>query len=393
MSKRLLAIALYMPLIITAVAAASLLPILPFYGQGLTASLLWLGLLLGAQDAGQMLGNVPSSTLIHRFGMKATLLMGTAIQAVFVLLLPFSNHIALSLVLLLLSGSGFGITAITRQTYIAGMFPKHQLGRVLGMVGGMFRIGRLIGPALGGVVASVWGIEAVFAVFSVLCTVSFVMVWIFLPNQPTPLTSQKKQLWDVWQTHRRILMMAGIGQVVMQMTRKGWLILIPLFGALVLQLPIDTIGYILSIAGLFDVLFFVPSGFIMDRLGRKWAIIPSLFLQGIGIACLPLATTPLGLTIVASFINASNGISSGTMMTVGADLAPEAVRSEFLSLWRIMGDASVVVAPLITGVIAEYLVLPNATLFFASVAFFGGAFFWVAIPETLPKQAQSVGDD
>lgn len=390
MSKRLLAISLYIPLIITSVAASSLLPILPFYGQGLTASLLWLGLLLGAHDAGQMLGNLPSSSMIHRFGMKATLLIGIAIEAVFVLLLPFSHHIALSLGLLVLSGSGFGISAVARQTYLAGMFPKHQLGRVLGTVGGMFRIGRLIGPALGGVVASIWSIEAVFVTFSMLCAASMVLVWVFLPKQANFLSEQKYPLLDVWRIHRRILIVAGIGQVLMQMTRKGWLILIPLFGALVLELPIDTIGYILSIASLFDVFFFVPSGFIMDRFGRKWSIIPSLFLQGMGIACLPLATTPLGLTIVASFINASNGIGSGTMMTVGADLAPEAVRSEFLSLWRVIGDASVVIAPIITGAIAEYLVLPNATLFFASLAFFGGAFFWVAIPETLSNQTRSI---
>jgi MFS family permease len=243
---------------------------------------------------------------------------------------------------------------------------------------------------LGGVVASIWSIEAVFVTFSMLCAASMVLVWVFLPKQANFFGEQKYPLLDVWRIHRRILIVAGIGQVLMQMTRKGWLILIPLFGVLVLELPIDTIGYILSIASLFDVFFFVPSGFIMDRFGRKWSIIPSLFLQGMGIACLPLATTPLGLTIVASFINASNGIGSGTMMTVGADLAPEAVRSEFLSLWRVIGDASVVIAPIITGVIAEYLVLPNATLFFASLAFFGGAFFWVAIPETLSNQTRSI---
>ena len=391
MSKRLLAIALYTPLLITSIAAASLLPVLPFYGKGLTTSLLLLGLLLGAQDAGQMLGNLPSSMLIHRFGIKTTLLMGIIIEGGLIFLLPFSQHIGFSLLLLLLSGSGFGITAIARQTYLAETFPPQQLGRVMGSVGGMFRVGRLLGPALGGWVASVWGFGAVFVTFVVLCAVSFVLVWVFLPNLTLASVEKKSQLWEVWQVHQRTLIIVGIGQVLMQMTRKGWLILIPLFGALVLQLPIDTIGYILSIAGLFDVFFFLPSGFIMDRWGRKWAIIPSMFLQGVGIACLPLAMTPLGLTIVASFINAANGISSGTMMTVGADLAPPAMRSEFLSLWRMIGDASVVIAPLITGLIAEYLILPNATVVFSSIAFCGGLFFWMAVPETLQKH--SLGDD
>jgi sugar phosphate permease len=87
----------------------------------------------------------------------------------------------------------------------------------------------------------------------------------------------------------------------------------------------------------------------MDRLGRKVAIVPCFAIQGLVMLLLPLAGGFAGLLAVAAVRGFANGLGSGVMMTVGADLAPSGSRGEFLGVWRLVGDAGGSGAPLALG--------------------------------------------
>ena len=62
---------------------------------------------------------------------------------------------------------------------------------------------------------------------------------------------------------------------------------------------------------------------------------------------------------VTSLIGFGNGLGSGTMLTLGADLAPPKGEGmgAFLGLWRLIGDAGHTSAPIIVGTIADALSL------------------------------------
>jgi len=47
-----------------------------------------------------------------------------------------------------------------------------------------------------------------------------------------------------------------------------------------------------------------------------------------------------------------NGLGSGIMMTLGADVAPPDTRVSFLSIWRAMSDTGSATGPLIVAVLA-----------------------------------------
>ncbi|MDP9369509.1 MAG: MFS transporter, partial [Chloroflexota bacterium] len=70
------------------------------------------------------------------------------------------------------------------------------------------------------------------------------------------------------------------------------------------------------------------------------------------VALIPLASSYLGLLGAAAVIGFGNGLGSGTMMTLGADLAPPRATGEFLGLWRLVGDAGSAGGPLVVGVMA-----------------------------------------
>ncbi|ODU07153.1 MAG: hypothetical protein ABS81_02295 [Pseudonocardia sp. SCN 72-86] len=67
---------------------------------------------------------------------------------------------------------------------------------------------------------------------------------------------------------------------------------------------------------------------------------------------LPLTSGIVGLTVVAMIMSFGNGIGSGVVMTLGADVAPPGNRLRFLSMWRLMGDTGNAAGPVVVSVVA-----------------------------------------
>ena len=164
---------------------------------------------------------------------------------------------------------------------------------------------------------------------------------------------------------------------------------IPLFGADVLGLSVDQIGLIVSISVAVDFSLFLVAGWLMDRFGRKFAIVPCFGIQALGMALVPFAASGAGLLFAAVLIGFGNGLGAGSMMTLGSDLSPTRSRGEFLGLWRLIGDMGHTGAPLVIGVVADALLLSSAIFIIAASGLAAASIFLFMVPETL-KRSQSL---
>jgi MFS family permease len=180
--------------------------------------------------------------------------------------------------------------------------------------------------------------------------------------------------------------MPGLGHYLMQMVRAGPAVVIPLYGSTVLGLGVEQIGLIFGAASAIDMTLFYPTGIIMDRFGRKWAIVPSALIMGIGLAVIPFTTSFIGLMLAAMLNGFGNGLGSGVMLTLGADLAPPETRGEFIGLWSLIGDAGVTSGPVAIGAVADVLALQPAIWAIAAVGLGAGLVFGRYVPETLQKK-------
>ena len=85
-------------------------------------------------------------------------------------------------------------------------------------------------------------------------------------------------------------------------------------------------------------------------------------------------------------IGLGNGLGSGTMMTLGADLAPAEARGEFLGLWRFIGDIGNAGGPMVVGHIADLAGLATAPLIVAGIGLAGAGILGGLVPETLVRR-------
>jgi MFS family permease len=84
-----------------------------------------------------------------------------------------------------------------------------------------------------------------------------------------------------------------------------------------------------------------------------------------------LAGSVAAVTGVAVLIAVGNGLGSGIVMTLGADTAPEAGRSQYLGGWRLCGDIGISGGPLLVSVVAGVASLTAACVVIGVVCLAG----------------------
>jgi MFS family permease len=276
---------------------------------------------------------------------------------------------------------------VSRHVFLADSTRPEERGRALSTFGGLMRIGTFGGPALGGLVADRFGLSSPFYISGALAAVSLIISYFFIPasesrKQSVSTGAYLRTLGRVVIDNGGVLTTAGIAQLCSQMIRAGRQVIVPLYGAYAIGLDVSAIGAVISISAAIDMFLFLPAGILMDRMGRKAAIIPCFIILSVGMAMVPLSHNYGTLLVATTIMGFGNGIGSGTMMTLGADLAPAGAIGSFLGVWRLIGDVGGAGGPLIVGAIADLIGLTASAFALAGIGLLSVALFAFTVPET-----------
>ncbi len=382
----------YLPALMITLGNGLLVPILPLYASSFEIGYGLIGLILAGEGLGTLVADVPTGMLQQRFGNKQVMMMGMAFTMVSVALLFFAQSVWVVLLLRLIAGFGRAMYTVSAHVYITNNVKLEQRGKAISMYGGTHRLGGFVGPAVGGIAAGLLGLRFGFLLCGAVTAIGVICVALYTRNRAEDTeaagAAQGHQLrvWSVLQSNYRVLASAGTAQVFAQTIRAGRTVIIPLFAAETLGLAVDQIGLIVSLSVAIDFSLFVVAGWLMDRYGRKFAIVPCFAIQAFGMALIPLTTSFGGLLFAALMIGVGNGLGAGSMMTLGSDLSPSQSRGEFLGVWRLIGDLGHTGAPLMVGAIAEILALSSAVWVIAGSGLAAASIFLFFVPETLKRK-------
>ena len=377
-----------------AISSGVLIPTLPIHLQSFDISFSLIGLAIGAAGLGTIAMDLPAGVVLGILGRKRVMVAGAAAVGLATLALGFAPWYPLLVVLRLAAGIGTAFWNLSRLAYLTDVVPLHDRGRAISAFGGTGRIGMFIGPALGGLVGREFGLEAAFIVAGALDVTAALITALWVVEPPAPVgavhrTSHLGHVADLVRQHRRSFATAGTAQVCAQMIRQGRQVIVPLYGVTVVGLDVAAVGTIVSISSAIDMSLFIPAGLVMDRFGRKFASVPSFVVMALGMAVLPLATDYVGLLAATAVLGFGNGLGSGAMMTLGADLAPPGSSGEFLGVWRLIGDTGNAGAPLVVGNLADLFGLSVGAWVLAGVGLASAGVLTFLVPETLTKRGTS----
>jgi len=381
---RHLSLRYYVPSLFATTGSMMLVPTLPLYLSNETESLTLATFVLSAAAIGGMMFNIPSGAIVQRWGERVGFVGGIALSAVGMVALALSKGIWLPFVACLVAGAGQSSRLLARQAYARRAIGLTIRGRLMSLYGGLGRVALLIGPLIGGFLGEGIGIRPTFGVAAGFIGLGLLAALAAGPGadgRPTLAQRSAAQgLVKVVREHGRVIGLAGVGQMGASIIRVGRLTVIPLYGEAI-GLDVSDVGVVVAIAGGLDLLLFPLAGWLMDNLGRLYAIVPSFVIMAAGLAVLPLADSFWGLAAAALLVGFGNGIGSGTMLTLSTDLAPAANPAEFLGLLRLLADFGRILGPLAVGVVADQADLGISALVLAAVAVATAMLFVFAIGE------------
>ena len=389
-SRRHLLLSIYVPAFSMALCRGMVLPVMPLFALSFDVSYAMVGLLLAAEGIGNLIFDLPAGPLVRHLGRKRSMLVGAVIIGAMALAMSQATLLWEAAFYRFISGAGMALWNIARHAYITEMVAVGIRGRTNAGLGGLGRVAAFAAPVAGGFLAETVNLQAPFLVYAALSVVSLISAWIWIPadrfSEAPPVDAAHVRLWQVLRSEGRILLAAGGGSLMAQTIRAARNVVIPLFAADHLGLSASDVGLIISLSYGVDMLMFWPAGVIMDRFGRKYAYVPSFVLQSVAMACIPFADGFGSLLTAAMAMGLANGLSSGTMLTLGADLAPADARGEFLGIWRFIGDSGHAAAPLIVGRAADVLGLAGTPFLVALIGLGGAMVLGLWVPETLRRE-------
>lgn len=387
-SLRRIAVAAFGPTLLFGIGQGAILPVVALTARDLGASVAVAALIVTLMGLGSWLFNLPASLVTLKFGERWSI-VGAAVAAGLAMAAGGLSYVvpnglwllAAAMAVVGMAGSVFGLA---RQKYLTEAVPVEFRARALSTLGGVNRIGVFIGPFLGAAVMQFAGIGGAYWVglvaMAAAALLSLTIPDLAAADMPDGGTAgPQPTLRSVAVSHAGVFLSLGVGILLLSALRSSRQVVIPLW-ADHLGLDATSASLIYGLSGAIDMLVFYPAGKLMDRRGRQFVAVPSTLLMGMALLLIPLTGSFVGLLLAALLIGFGNGISSGLVMTLGADFSPDRGRGQFLGLWRFMADAGSTGGPVLLSGVTALASLGAGISATGVLGFAAAAVFAVVIP-------------
>ncbi|MYD44304.1 MAG: MFS transporter [Gammaproteobacteria bacterium] len=379
---RRLAFSVYLPSFFNAIARGGALVLLPLYALETDGGAVVAGAILSLRALGTMIADVPAGQLTAKIGDKAVMLGGLAIVGTTAILASFSGS-PLSLGVVAVGfGLGSGAWILGRLSNITENVILERRGRVISVLAGLERAGQMIGPVSAGLAVEQFGYAPVFVMLGCLSLGAFVLVATFAQRTKLRTVSHIEiGARKIIGKHAGTFARCGSIMVCLSLLRNSRALIIPVWGTAIGLGPAE-IGLVMSLTATVDLMMFYPAGLILDHIGRKAALVPAMSIMSVALVLLPWTDSFATFLLVSLLGGLGNGFGTGIFMTIGGDLAPRFGRSQFLGVWRLIGDSGGAAGPGFIGTLAQTFTMAIACSAAGLIGIFGAIAALLVIPET-----------
>ena len=422
---------IYGPTVLFALGEGAVIPLFPVIAARLGADLAMAALVASALVVGQLFGNIPSGWAVARIGERLTMTIAGIAAMLGVVGMVFSTQIGMLAGSVFVVGFCASAVGLARHSFMTTRVPLPFRARALALLGGSWRLGMFTGPFVAAAILLITNDEHMVMWFFGACLLATVLL-VFFGRDPEesllaeetaarvamdavappafeldaedtlvedtgeavtgsiPTLGRPGVFATMW-ANRRVLSRVGVAAATLSSVRAARTVLLPLWGVS-LGLDAQFIVLIVGIAGAIDFALFYASGQIMDRFGRLWAVLPSMIVMGLGFLLLAFTHDLDGASVwfvtIAFFLALGNGLSSGILLTIGADLSPQDNPAPFLGSWRTLTDAGGAVTPLMVAGVIAIASISWATAVVGVIGLVGAGMFARWLPRFMPRKAR-----
>ncbi len=366
----------------------ALIPIIPASAERLGADLPTAALIAGFVMLGTLLADIPAARVVNAFGERKAMMWSSLSAMAGILLAILANNIFALGAAVLMVGASAAVFALARHGYMAEHVPLSHRARALSFLGGTFRAGAFIGPLLSAGVIAGLGINAVYFFCMAFWLAAAITLLVSKDDKTsTAVATPLSYTLVIAKREKKKLLTVGVGSAILGILRTTRQVGIPLW-ALHIDLSVEKTALIIGIAGIVDFALFYTSGQVMDKFGRRAAAVPTMIGLSITHMLIFTATDETSFFVIAIAMALANGLGSGLVLTLGADLAPADARNEFLAGYRLLIDGGVAAAPPALAALAATIGLGAGLISFGFLGLAGAVLLHRFIPEFIQHQKQ-----
>jgi len=324
------------------------IPIFPFYIEELGAGGTELGLLTASYAVMRLIFGPIWGGLSDRFGRKPILLIGILGYVITMVWFGLSNTLWMLFTARILSGILSSATAPTTMAYIGDSSPEEERGGGMGLLGAAGGVGTIVGPAVGGFLAST-SLSMPFFIAAGLALLSLVLAIIFLPeSHPVGERKEEKEaIIDLRAWWGAIRSPIGTLFILTFISTCGLMIFANVFGLYALEkfsFGPEDVGVMMMVLGLVSAL---AQGLLARPATKKWGdenvVKVGLLTTALSYGLMLLANSYLTILLTTAFfaLAVALQVPALTSLTSRRATVPQGIAmglsNSFVSLGRIIG--------------------------------------------------------
>jgi len=345
-----------------------LIPVLPLYAERLGASAVEVGMLLTVYALAQLLFLPAWGWVSDRVGRRPVILVSLFGTFLSFSLLIFAEGLVTVYVARALAGF-FAASIGTAQAVVTDVTGPEERARGMGMIGAAFGAGMIVGPALGGGAAALFGVKGPFWVIAALAAANLVLAWARLPESrprdlPAPGTDELLRalvptpIRLATAVHERRI---GLYLYLFFHVFTAFAVLEAMFTLFVgLRFGLTEVDAALLFAwiGLFIAL---TQGVLLRRLvtrfGERRLVEAGLAIMAVGLLGIELAPSAPWLYVVGPVVALGNGIALPSLTSLYSKACRAEQAGELLGQSQAMATTGRIVGPVMGGLLMERVAL------------------------------------
>ncbi|HEY7341395.1 MAG TPA: MFS transporter [Ktedonobacterales bacterium] len=334
-----------------------ILPLLPFWAEKLGASPFEVGLILTVYALAQFLFTPVLGALSDRFGRRPVILVSLLIEALGFALTALAGTLPLLLAARFIGGLGASNIG-SAQAVVADVTAPKDRARGMGMVGAAIGLGFVVGPALGGILATFGGAVPFWAAL-IVALANALLVLLFMPETRARSVGRAAREpfspFAFFAGRRRARQNPAIVRLIVvsllfTLAFTAMEAVFPLFSQHIFGWKATQNGYIFTYVGVLVVI--MQGGLVgqlVRRFGERGVQIAGLALLAAGLALLPFGVTLGVLLLALGLLSIGEGAVTPTNNALLSLATPAEAQGEILGLSQGMAGLGRMVGPLVAG--------------------------------------------
>ena len=272
---------------------------------------------------------------------------GLVVTVIALALMVFSEDVLSLFVLRIVQGLGVTMFPTAAASLAAEISPPSRRGEGLGYFGMATGVAQMVTPALGVVIAEVWGFDAVFLVAAATAALTLVVIQpVREPPRQQPVVGASTALIP----RRAIFPMLIFLSVTFSFSAAATFL--PLLGD---ERGLGNVGLFFLVSGAGAIVSRPIAGRTSDRVGRVPVVVPGLLATWLSMWLLALAGTPPLMWLAGAAAGLGLGAAHTGLLSLAVDRVPADQKGRATAVLQMAWDIGGLSGAIVLGLVATFV--------------------------------------